>query len=75
MIYIFDLGLPAAASVQAEVFAYLSWENEMMVNGKMPALTQDTVKWLEKLCRSSGRDCPAEVCGTAVGSRSWTRHR
>jgi hypothetical protein len=57
MIYIFDLGLPAA-QVQAEVFAYLSWENEMMVNGKVPT-HQDTVAWLER-CADQWAECPAK---------------
>ena len=57
MIYIFDLGLPAA-QVQAEVFAYLSWENEMMMNGKVPT-HQDTVAWLER-CADQWADCPAK---------------
>ena len=61
MIYIFDLGLPAA-QVQAEVFAYLSWENEMMVNGKVPT-HQDTVAWLER-CADQWADCPAKFAGS-----------
>ena len=61
MIYIFDLGLPAAEA-QAEVFAYLSWENEMMVNGKIPQHS-DTVKWLEK-CADKWAHCPAEFANS-----------
>jgi len=57
MIYIFDLGLPAAEA-QAEVFAYLSWENEMMVGGKVPQHS-DTVAWLEK-CADKWAHCPSE---------------
>lgn len=45
MIYIFDLGLPAAQA-QAEVYAYLSWENEMISAGRMPQHA-DTMQWLE----------------------------
>lgn len=61
MIYIFDLGLPAAEA-QAEVFAYLSWENEMMVNGKIPQHS-DTVKWLEK-CADKWAHCPADFANS-----------
>lgn len=57
MIYIFDLGLPAAEA-QAEVFAYLSWENEMMMSGKAPQHS-DTVAWLEK-CADKWAHCPAK---------------
>ena len=57
MIYIFDLGLPAAEA-QMEVFAYLSWENEMMANGKAPQHS-DTLAWLEK-CADKWAHCPAQ---------------
>jgi len=61
MIYIFDLGLPAAEA-QAEVFAYLSWENEMMASGKVPQHS-DTVAWLEK-CAEKWAHCPAEFANS-----------
>ena len=57
MIYIFDLGLPAAEA-QMEVFAYLSWENDMMANGKAPQHS-DTLAWLEK-CADKWAHCPAQ---------------
>ena len=57
MIYIFDLGLPAAEA-QAEVYAYLSWENEMMANGKAPQ-HEDTMRWLES-CADKWASCPAK---------------
>lgn len=57
MIYIFDLGLPAAEA-QMEVYAYLSWENEMMAQGKAPQHS-DTVAWLEK-CADKWAHCPAQ---------------
>jgi len=61
MIYIFDLGLPAAEA-QAEVYAYLSWENEMMASGKVPQHS-DTVAWLEK-CAEKWAHCPAEFANS-----------
>lgn len=61
MIYIFDLGLPAAEA-QMEVYAYLSWENEMMAQGKAPQHS-DTVKWLEK-CAEKWAHCPAEFANS-----------
>lgn len=61
MIYIFDLGLPAAEA-QAEVYAYLSWENEMMASGKRPS-HKDTVAWLEK-CAEKWAHCPAEFANS-----------
>jgi hypothetical protein len=61
MIYIFDLGLPAAEA-QMEVYAYLSWENEMMAQGKAPQHS-DTVAWLEK-CADKWAHCPAEFANS-----------
>ena len=57
MIYIFDLGLPAAQA-QAEVYAYLSWENEMMASGRVPQHT-DTMQWL-KSCADRWSDYPVK---------------
>ena len=45
MIYIFDLGI-SGAQAQAEVFAYLNAENELMKNGKAPT-HEMTMRWLE----------------------------
>ena len=57
MIYIFDLGLPAAQA-QAEVYAYLSWENEMMASGRVPQ-HEDTMQWLES-CADKWAACPTK---------------
>jgi len=57
LIYIFDLGINAA-DAQAEVFAYLQMENQLIQNGTVP--THDmTVKWLEK-CADKWCKCPAQ---------------
>lgn len=57
LIYIFDLGINAA-DAQAEVFAYLQMENQLIQNGTVP--THDmTVKWLEK-CAEKWCKCPTE---------------
>ena len=45
MIYIFDLGI-SGAQAQAEVFAYLNTENELMKEGKAPT-HEMTMLWLE----------------------------
>lgn len=45
LIYLFDLGI-SAAQAQAEVYAYLAMENELINNGKAPT-HEMTVKWLE----------------------------
>ena len=45
MIYIFDLGI-SGAQAQAEVFAFLQMENEMMKNGKAPT-HEMTMRFLE----------------------------
>ena len=45
MIYIFDLGI-SGAQAQAEVFAYLQAENELMKNNKAPT-HEMTMRWLE----------------------------
>jgi hypothetical protein len=45
LIYLFDLGINAAQA-QAEVFAYLNMENQLISNGQAP--THDmTMRWLE----------------------------
>ena len=45
MIYIFDLGI-SGAQAQAEVFAYLQTENQLMKEGKAPT-HEMTMRWLE----------------------------
>ena len=45
MIYLFDLGI-SGAQAQAEVFAYLNTENELMKEGKAPT-HEMTMRWLE----------------------------
>ena len=55
MIYLFDLGINAAQA-QAEVFAYLHMENELIGQGKAPT-HEMTVKWLEA-CADKWADDP-----------------
>jgi len=57
MIYLFDLGINAAQA-QAEVFAYLSMENELVSNG-IPPTHEMTVKWLEA-CADKWADDPSK---------------
>ena len=45
MIYLFDLGI-SGAQAQAEVFAYLNTENQLMKEGKAPT-HEMTMRWLE----------------------------
>ena len=61
MIYLFDLGIPAAQA-QAEVFAYLNWENELIKDGKAPE-HHHTVQWLEKLADKFAH-CPADFANS-----------
>ena len=55
MIYLFDLGINAAQA-QAEVFAYLHMENELIGQGNAPT-HEMTVKWLEA-CADKWADDP-----------------
>jgi hypothetical protein len=55
MIYLFDLGINAAQA-QAEVFAYLNLENELISQGKAPT-HEMTVQWLEA-CADKWADDP-----------------
>jgi hypothetical protein len=55
LIYFFDLGINAA-QVQAEIFAYLSMENELISQGKAPSFEM-TLKWLEA-CADKWQDEP-----------------
>ena len=66
MIYLFDLGINAAQA-QAEVIAYLSWENELIDQGNAPE-HHHTVQWLEA-CADKWSHCPsafAESRGFAI---------
>lgn len=45
LIYLFDLGINAAQA-QAEMFAYLNMENQLIANGNAPT-HEMTMKWLE----------------------------
>ena len=56
LIYVFDLGINAAQA-QAEVYAYLQWENEIIKEGKAPE-HHHTVQWLEA-CAEKWAHCPA----------------
>lgn len=55
LIYLFDLGINAAQA-QAEVFAYLQLENQLISEGKAPT-HEMTVKWLEA-CADKWQDDP-----------------
>lgn len=55
MIYLFDLGINAAQA-QAEVFAYLHMENDLIAKGVAPT-HEMTVKWLEA-CADKWADDP-----------------
>jgi hypothetical protein len=57
MIYLFDLGINAAQA-QAEVFAYLNLENELISQGKAPT-HEMTVQWLEA-CADKWADDPSK---------------
>jgi hypothetical protein len=59
LIYLFDLGINAAQA-QAEVFAYLQWENELIKEGKAPE-HHHTVQWLEA-CADKWAHCPERLC-------------
>ena len=61
MIYLFDVGINAAQA-QAEVFAYLQWENNIISEGKAPTHA-NTVEWLEA-CADKWASCPAEFANS-----------
>jgi hypothetical protein len=61
MIYLFDLGINAAQA-QAEVFAYLEWENKVISEGKAPE-HHHTVKWLEG-CADKWAHCPGDFANS-----------
>ena len=57
LIYLFDLGINAAQA-QAEVFAYLNMENQLISEGKAPT-HEMTMRWLEA-CADKWADDPAK---------------
>jgi len=61
MIYLFDLGINAAQA-QAEVFAYLEWENKIIQDGNAPE-HHHTVQWLEA-CANKWAHCPADFANS-----------
>ena len=61
MIYLFDLGINAAQA-QAEVFAYLEWENKTIQDGKAPE-HHHTVQWLEG-CADKWAHCPGDFANS-----------
>lgn len=70
LIYIFDLGINAAQA-QAEVFAYLNMENQLISNGQAPT-HEMTMRWLEA-CADKWADDPAKFAarrGFSVFDRS-----
>ena len=50
------------AQAQAEVFAYLQWENELIKDGKAPE-HHHTVEWLEKLA-DKWAHCPGDFANS-----------
>lgn len=60
LIYIFDLGINAAQA-QAEVFAYLNMENQLISNGQAPT-HEMTMRWLEA-CAEKWKNDPATFAG------------
>lgn len=70
LIYLFDLGINAAQA-QAEVFAYLNMENQLISNGQAPT-HEMTMRWLEA-CADKWQDDPAKFAarrGFSVFDRS-----
>lgn len=61
LIYVFDLGINAAQA-QAEVYAYLNWENELIGQGKVPE-HHHTVQWLEA-CAEKWAHCPSDFAAS-----------
>ena len=54
LIYIFDMGLNSAQA-QAEIYAYLKMENDMMAEGKAPS-HEMTMQWLEACAAKFSQD-------------------
>jgi hypothetical protein len=70
LIYLFDLGINAAQA-QAEVFAYLNMENQLISNGTAPT-HEMTMRWLEA-CADKWQQDPATFAarrGFSVFDRS-----
>jgi hypothetical protein len=70
LIYLFDLGINAAQA-QAEVFAYLNMENQLISNGQAPT-HEMTMRWLEA-CADKWAEDPAKFAarrGFSVFDRS-----
>jgi hypothetical protein len=70
LIYLFDLGINAAQA-QAEVFAYLNMENQLISNGNAPT-HEMTMRWLEA-CADKWQQDPATFAarrGFSVFDRS-----
>ena len=70
LIYLFDLGINAAQA-QAEVFAYLNMENQLISNGQAPT-HEMTMRWLEA-CADKWAEDPAKFAarrGFTVFDRS-----
>ena len=70
LIYLFDLGINAAQA-QAEVFAYLNMENQLISNGTAPT-HEMTMRWLEA-CADKWQQDPAKFAerrGFSVFDRS-----
>jgi len=70
LIYLFDLGINAAQA-QAEVFAYLNMENQLISQGQAPT-HEMTMRWLEA-CADKWADDPAKFAarrGFSVFDRS-----
>ena len=60
-IYLFDLGI-SGAQAQAEVFAYLQWENKILIEGSAPT-HENTMEWLEN-CADKWASCPVEFANS-----------
>ena len=54
LIYLFDMGINSAQA-QAEIYAYLKMENDMMENGKAPT-HEMTMQWLEACASKFSQD-------------------
>lgn len=70
LIYLFDLGINAAQA-QAEVYAYLNMENQLIANGQAPT-HEMTMRWLEA-CADKWAEDPAKFAarrGFSVFDRS-----
>ena len=70
LIYLFDLGINAAQA-QAEVYAYLNMENQLISNGQAPT-HEMTMRWLEA-CADKWAEDPAKFAarrGFSVFDRS-----